>query len=286
MAVRESGDGYSTLSLVPAFAKDRVIAPVGSPRSSTAAALTPDRRTLLVGSTDGRLQRREALTGQALVPPSVDQFGWIWTADSERPGELLAVNESGGAEHSSALLNLADGDEICSASLGLGSTQLALLIKRDGRLLLGESAVVRSRKGDPTGLSTVQTMPLPVNGSGELCWYSEQAMIVFVPAAEGQSPQAIIWDSTRGVQRVPPPPRRTPVRASALSTRRVVPRRAGRRAPPCAPSQHDAHACHHPHRSAVPRRCSAADGLPLRRRREGVVRGLRRGARDGRRAGR
>ncbi len=124
--------------------------PAAGPDGSTYAVLTDDSRVARVQTVGGPLQA--AVTGRGqLVPPSVDRFGWVWTAPTAAGQAPLAVPTAAPGTPAQTVQTPADG---------LGGALVRLRVARDGARLL---VVVR----DTAGVTHVRVHGVVRDGEGK-----------------------------------------------------------------------------------------------------------------------
>lgn len=136
-------------------------------------------RVMLSGATalttvpTGTTPARELFTGTGLVAPSVDRFGWAWTADS---GGLVAVPT--------------DGDPVRVAGDWLaGRTVRAVRVARDGvRIVIVSSgadevkvdvaAITRDESGSPQQVGIPQRAGASLVDASSVAWADESTLAV------------------------------------------------------------------------------------------------------------
>ena len=129
----------------------------------------------------------ELVAGAAVVPPSVDRFGWVWTAVDAASGRLTAVRA-------------ADGNRLDVAVDWLGDQQVRrVAVSRDGARMVVVSdgpegvqvdvaGIVRDGAGAPQRLNA----PVPVGGSlasaSDVAWVDELTVVVLGDSSDGEGP--------------------------------------------------------------------------------------------------
>jgi len=133
-------------------------------------------RLAVLGSGGVGSSARVVLTADGIVEPSVDRYGWIWTATSAEG--LVAVNDSGTAIYvsvpwlegrtTSALRVSHDGARIVVVSSGPSGNETRVEL----------AGVVRDKSGAPTALSTATAIGAPVVSASRVVWVDEADVAV------------------------------------------------------------------------------------------------------------
>ncbi len=127
------------------------------------------------------------LEGTALLPPSVDRDGWIWTAEHVTAGELTAVSPTGDVVVVPAAW-LA-GREVRSVRVSRDGARIAVAYQSaEGPSVIEVAAVQRDTRGRPQALGRERiVVGAALNDVREVSWYDEVTLAVLgsVPNADG-----------------------------------------------------------------------------------------------------
>jgi Lipoprotein LpqB beta-propeller domain len=118
------------------------------------AVLSADRTRLTYATISGSAQL--LMSGHDLVAPSFDPFGWVWSAQQDSWGQLLAGQPSGVVRVAAAWL---DGAQLLSIRISREGARAVLVLNRPGK---GSEVVVCSVVRDPSGRPTALGPPLQV----------------------------------------------------------------------------------------------------------------------------
>jgi hypothetical protein len=167
-------------SLVPALAQTRVVAPRLAAGASWAVALSEDRTTLLVATTDDSVPLRPAATGTALVGPVLDRFDLAWTAPESGDGALLAVPCAAGGAHLTVSAPWLEGRILDALALAPDGVRLLVASSGPEGVRVDLAAVHRDDAGRPTELVLGGSPLLRAGALTSLGWSAETAAVVVV----------------------------------------------------------------------------------------------------------
>lgn len=168
-------------------------------------------RTLVALSADGA-DPVELATGRGLVSPSIDRFGWTWTAIANGGAGLLAV--SPGGEQVPVTGDWLAGTEIRSIAVARDGSRIAVVHSgiADGRVVTDVAAVLRDAEtGRPQGLGTPFQVGASTSDATQVEWVDESLLAVLglsgsivVPAVHlvpvgGQTVSLPLVDGTRTI---------------------------------------------------------------------------------------
>jgi len=129
---------------------------------------------------------RTVLSGNGLVDPSVDRYGWIWTATAAEG--LMAVNETGDAIYVSvpwlqgrtvsAVRVSHDGARVVVVSSGASGTETHVEL----------AGVVRDKSGAPTSLSAASAIGAPVVAASSAVWVDDVTVALLGKVAAAGAP--------------------------------------------------------------------------------------------------
>jgi hypothetical protein len=157
----------------------------------TAIQVSPDRDFAAARLVEGGVARVPAEgpvavvdTRPALIDPTADPFGYIWTVPRDRPSEVEVFSAAG---QQSAVVDAWPGaNEIVAMAVSRDGTRVASLLVTGGRSEVWIAGIVRNgdnvpeRLGDPVALG-----PLDGNGTG-LAWLDEVTLGVL--SAQANAP--------------------------------------------------------------------------------------------------
>lgn len=132
------------------------------------------------------------LTGQDLLPPSVDRFGWIWTGERDSDGTLTVVSPEGD-EVTVDAPTLVDR-VVRSMRVSRDGARIAIAsTDADGRTSIEVASIVRATDddGEPRALGDGElTVGASLTEVTELAWSTEQTLAVLGTRA-GSEQQAL-----------------------------------------------------------------------------------------------
>lgn len=160
------------------------LAPVPGVAALTPGAHAPARdesgqvRVLLVASGDLVTVARDddepavLLEGGPLLPPSVDRFGWAWTA---RPTQgLVAARE--GAEPVAVTAESLDGRTVVAVRMARDATRLAVVSRGADGVSVEVYGVVRDASGTPQRVGEPVRVGATLVEAGEVVWLDESLL--------------------------------------------------------------------------------------------------------------
>ncbi|EMY33043.1 lipoprotein LpqB [Arthrobacter crystallopoietes BAB-32] len=164
------------------------------------AFLSGQRNRLFVIGEDRQVQ--QAATGTGLTPPSIDPFGWTWTAAGDQSGQVFAVAPDENATRISISAQWLSERTVTELRISREGAR-ALIIARSGdtsRVYL--AGVVRDQNGQPRSINTpVALQPSVPVDSG--VWAGETTVIV-MEASDEAAVTAEILNLNGASQRMAP----------------------------------------------------------------------------------
>ncbi len=151
-----------------------------------------------------QLATTTALDGTSLVPPSFDREGWLWTAEAQGEGVLIAVGPGGGPV--SLPIAGASGRDIAAVSVSPDGARIAVLSREGGLWRLGVVGVVRAADGTPTLADEPLDVGIGIGPSQAVEWVGEQVIAVLGTSDPGQTPSlslVTVGGRTEAVSAVP-----------------------------------------------------------------------------------
>lgn len=132
------------------------------------------------------------LTGEDLLPPSVDRFGWIWTGERDSDGTLTVVSPDGETVSVDAPMLL--DRQVRSMRVSRDGARIAIASQdADGRTSIQVASIVRAADadGEPRALGDgALTVGASLTEVTELAWSTEQTLAVLGVGA-GSEQQAL-----------------------------------------------------------------------------------------------
>ncbi|WP_058233786.1 GerMN domain-containing protein [Devriesea agamarum] len=218
VSLSDTDPGGKATSLVPALARERVLSPVLAPKESLVAALTPQRDTVIIASTDGSTRRRNAAIGAQLVAPQLDPQGYAWTTPAMTSGALLALGARVGRADAKVDAPWLAGRTVVQLSMASDGVRLLVVSIEEATTHVERTAVVRNAAGEPIALSDPDPVPVPLAGVNSASWYSETGIVIFGTAqTDGTRTVVAIEDDGTRRQFASPPPQTATVVGSSVA---------------------------------------------------------------------
>jgi hypothetical protein len=140
----------------------------------------------LVQAPTSQTSARTLLTGSALVAPSVDRLGWIWTASAADGGQLTAVSGSGQAVVIGS--DWLQGRTVRSLRVARDGTRIAVVSSGPDGVSVDVAAVVRDDSGTPQQLSEASRVATTLADATRVVWVDESTLGVLGQSATGTTP--------------------------------------------------------------------------------------------------
>lgn len=113
------------------------------------------------------------------VEPSLDAFGYAWSARPDEPGQLRAWGD--GATDPISIAGIGELTEISGLEVSRDGARIAITGRRDNQPALVVAGIRRDEEGAPIGLSGVQDVaPLPEDAD-EVAWVSDTVVASMIP---------------------------------------------------------------------------------------------------------
>ena len=122
-------------------------------------------------------------TGGALVPPSFDRHGYVWTAERSGAGGLVAVSADGTATSLSA--EWLQTRSVTGLSMSRDGTRLAVISRSGGQPVLEIVGVVRDESGAPLGLGEPAAAGTDVGSGIDVAWIDATTVGVLGEPVDG-----------------------------------------------------------------------------------------------------
>ncbi|MEZ0449607.1 LpqB family beta-propeller domain-containing protein [Cellulomonas sp. ICMP 17802] len=117
---------------------------------------------------------RTLLTGSGLVAPSVDRFGWVWTAES--PGGLVAVPTDGDPVHVAA--PWLDGRTVRAVRVARDGVRIAIVSAGSDGVNIDVAAITRDESGAPQQVGVPVRAGASVVDASSVSWSDESTLAV------------------------------------------------------------------------------------------------------------
>ncbi|WP_432565062.1 LpqB family beta-propeller domain-containing protein [Kineococcus sp. SYSU DK003] len=162
--------------------------PAAAPGLTAYAVLTDGGRVARVQAPGGALE--PAVSGRGpLVPPSIDRFGWLWTAPAAAGSAPIVVPASAPATPAAEVDPPADGlgGTLLQARVSHDGTRLLVVVRDDaGVFHVRAHGIVRDADGRPLRLAAGTADLVP--GAGEvldLAWLADDRFVLLLRDATG-----------------------------------------------------------------------------------------------------
>ena len=154
------------------------------------SAVVLSRRTAVVTVPPEGQGSVTLLSGQdELTPPSIDRFGWVWTAPAANEGLALAVQQGARAEVDAEWLS---GREVLALRVSREGAR-ALVLSVDGvTMSLEIAAVVRDGAGRPVSLGQPLRIGQRITRASTAVWVDRQTVAVLGQLSEATSDTVLL----------------------------------------------------------------------------------------------
>lgn len=133
--------------------------------------------------------QRTLLTGSSLAPPSVDRFGWVWTARAGATGRLDAVRVDGtDAEVTGEWL---PGRSVRAVRVSRDGTRVAIVSQGQDGVTLDVAGVLRDEAGVPVGVGPAQRVGAPLTPAASVVWVDDVTLGVLADGDAGPTPWTV-----------------------------------------------------------------------------------------------
>ncbi|MDO5501154.1 MAG: LpqB family beta-propeller domain-containing protein [Propionibacteriaceae bacterium] len=205
VSLADAGGSGQMAQLVPDLAQTELVAPAISQDGVLASALSVDRSTVLMGSTDGSVPVREAAAGAVYADPRPDDAGYVWASVQTGTGVLLALSARG-AEHDVKVdAPWLRGRQVLTLDIASDATRLVVLSADDGGTRVDMCAVLRDEDGTPTSVSEPVVVRTGLVDVLQVGWYDEVALTVLGVDPINDELRAQVTDLAAGNELLPPP---------------------------------------------------------------------------------
>lgn len=188
LAVLDTG-GVRLLPDAPDLADLEVGALAVTPDGRVRAALDGGRRVVLLPA-DGSAPR-VLHEGRALVAPTADRSGWVWSGERSSAGSLTAVRATGTLAEVTA--EWLDGRTVHAVRVARDGARVAVVSSSgpDAATTLDVAAVVRAEDGTPRMLGAPLTLGPAVTEVTQVRWLDESTLVVLAGSGSGAAPVVV-----------------------------------------------------------------------------------------------
>jgi hypothetical protein len=137
-------------------------------RSSDATYVVRDGSSRLVIAPTAESGSTTLLTGDDLLAPSIDRFGFVWSGPQIQDGSLQAVDLEGAV--SSVAVPWLDGRTVMSLRVAPDGARVAVVSEAAGGSQVHVAGIVRDGDGRPTELSEAVRVGQPIASATQVTW--------------------------------------------------------------------------------------------------------------------
>jgi len=182
------GEGAPTaVDGVRAVTGARPGAPARSPDGTVRVALA-DPSTLVTVPV-GDSPQRVLLSGGSLVAPSVDRFGWVWTARSAVPGRLDVVRTDGTLVEVTA--EWLEGRTVDAVRVSRDGTRIAIVSRGTDGTTLDVAGIVRDDARTPQTIGEAVAAGAALTPTASVVWVDEVTLGVLSDGEAGPTPYLV-----------------------------------------------------------------------------------------------
>jgi hypothetical protein len=131
-----------------------------------------------------------------LIPPSLDESGFLWSVPAFRPNAILAIDRQGGENPVTA--GLPSDSQIDAIEVSRDGARVAMLLSTatGPRLIIG--AIIRNQDGIPVSLGpAVLDVPLDEGSAVDVTWVDQISVAVLVDVEGGSSVEQFVIGGLR-----------------------------------------------------------------------------------------
>ncbi|HLS01914.1 MAG TPA: LpqB family beta-propeller domain-containing protein [Beutenbergiaceae bacterium] len=115
--------------------------------------------------------------GNDVVAPSYDPHGWVWTAQANSRGSLVALNPETGQVVEVEAPGLADQHTV-AARVSRDGARIALIQRRDRELMVQVAMVIRDESATPVEISEPVTIGQSISAPTDVTWVDALTLAV------------------------------------------------------------------------------------------------------------
>lgn len=135
---------------------------------------------------DGIMPVTVAYEGSDLTTPSFDWYGWVWTAEREGTGSLVAI--APGAAPIAVSVPWLEGREIGAVRVSHDGARVAILSREGGLWRLDVAGLIRDTAGSPMSVGQPLSVGLGVGPASHLVWVDGRTLAVLADGPAGSTP--------------------------------------------------------------------------------------------------
>ncbi|WP_258934872.1 LpqB family beta-propeller domain-containing protein [Nesterenkonia pannonica] len=123
------------------------------------------------------------MEGEDLTRPSMDNYGWTWTVDSEDDEASVQVaehNDDGESAPQSVSADWLEGRTVTSLRVAQDGTRVALVVDDGGVRTLYVAAIGRNSAGTPRSIGPGRVLE-PTLDISEVRWATNDSLLVWDP---------------------------------------------------------------------------------------------------------
>ncbi len=149
----------------------------------TAAVLGPDAAWAVRAGADDPVKVDDR---QHLVAPTLDPAGYVWSASSSAPDDLVVLGPTGSP--SALTATWTDARSLVDIAMSRDGTRLAALVRTDDSTDLMVAGVVRTSSGRPENVSAPVDLGAVSGGTAtSIAWLDDLTVAALATAADGDS---------------------------------------------------------------------------------------------------
>lgn len=118
----------------------------------------------------------ELMTGTDMLAPSVDRFGWVWSASSDVDGALRAVGPNG--VEVEVVADWLAGQELVSLRVSRDGTRVVVISRNDDVVQIDLTGIIRDDQGAPQRLSGQVPVGASLVDARDAVWVDESTLAV------------------------------------------------------------------------------------------------------------
>ncbi|MGO1834151.1 LpqB [Actinomycetales bacterium JB111] len=186
-------DGGISIRVEGAFApvSGAVSSPAVAPTDTSEPPVYLDGPTRLMSASSETRSTRVLATGEDLLAPSVDRYGWVWTGERAGTGELEAVLPNGGTSTVDA--SWLEGTPARSIRVSREGARIAVVHETAGSVVIDVAAVQRSADGTPRSIGTTPVrVGAGLNDIFDVAWIGPTTLAVLGRADIDTAPRVYL----------------------------------------------------------------------------------------------
>ncbi|MBE6483253.1 MAG: hypothetical protein E7Z96_00490 [Actinomycetaceae bacterium] len=122
-------------------------------------------------------------SGELLIRPSFDSFGWVWTGETANSGTLVALENDGTVAQLQA--GWLDGVNVRDIAVSREGTRIVVVCDVGGEAMIYVASITRDNQGVPAALGDPVTVGQRLADVTELAWMGPVTLVVLGKTAAG-----------------------------------------------------------------------------------------------------